>query len=113
MSNKVIITGRAAALIHKNTGFDPADPQKTPAHKFIMVDEENVQDGQLKGFWGSDYRWVGFAEIKVEINPMAEMLDAHVKALQAQKVKLLADTQLEVNRIDGELQRLLAIELKP
>lgn len=113
MSDKITITGRAAVLVSQHTGFDPTQPDNTKAHEFVFVRETAVVDGKITGCWAGDYRWVGWAEIKVEINSKAEMLDAHVKALEVERARVLADAQLAVTRIDGELQRLLSIELTP
>lgn len=107
----VFITGRAAVLVGQYTKFSLSDPAGTPAHEFVFAAEEVVTpDGKLRGSWGKDYRHVGYADIRVEIMPTKKMLKSAVTALKAEKVAVLANAQREATRLEGEIQKLLAIE---
>lgn len=57
----------------------------------------------------ADYVCVGEATISVKLASYAEVVDAHVKALREHQKKVQADAAAEVTRIEGEIQKLLAI----
>lgn len=109
----ITITGRAAVLVSKYTGFDLSDPSKTAVYQFVYVRPDYVnKDGVLDACWTREgnYRHVGWAEIKVEVMPVDGMLKGAVAALENEKKALIADTQKRVTEIEGEIQKLLAIE---
>ena len=108
----VTITGSAAVLVSKYDRFDPANPIKSPAHSFSFIDPAQVKDGVLgNSYANSDMSWrlVGHAEIKITMLPTSDMLRSAVEGLKAQKTAVLATAQREANRIEGEIQKLLAI----
>lgn len=106
----VTITGRAAVLVSKHTGFEMAAPEKTAAHEFALVNPDSVKEGVLEGWWAKDgYRHVGWAAISIQILPTKTMLNSAVEALQAEKQAVLADAQKRATDIEREIQNLLAI----
>lgn len=110
MTKPITITGRAPALIDKYTSFDPAEPTRTRADQFVFVDPYYVKEGKLDPGWTKDgYRLVGWADITVTLMPHEEMLQAAVESLREQKTAVLAQAQAEATRIEGEIQKLLAI----
>ncbi len=112
MNKPIIIKGRVPALVGEYTRFDPANPTNTPAHGFTFIDAMYVVDGKVDSSWSS-YRLVGWAEITVELLPVADMMASAVDSLKAQKQKIIADAQLEATRLEGEIQKLLAISYEP
>lgn len=106
----VTITGKAVAIVSKSTRFDPAEPQKTQAHEFVLLGEYALtKDGKLTSTWAKDYRHVGMATITVELLPIKGMLKQAVAALETERTTLQADTQKRLTEIEGEIQKLLAI----
>ena len=110
--NKTVIKGRAIALVSKYTDFDQANPEKTPAHAFMLVSERSVNDdGELDRFLSKDgYVMVGTAEITVTLLGRKSMTAGAVKSLRAEKARILAEAQREATRIEERIQSLLAIE---
>ena len=105
----ITITGTAPALVGKYTWFDPAEPANTRADAFSFIDPRYVnEDGILDAAW-HEYRFVGWAEITITLLPHDDMLKSAVESLTAQKKKVMADSQAEITRIEGEIQKLLAI----
>lgn len=110
MTQPIIIKGRAAALVMKETGFDLTCPEATPAHAFTFVRADAVADGVLSPNWAAHgYRHVGFADLVVEVMPVKGMVASAVEALKAERQSVLATAQKEATRLDGEIQKLLAI----
>lgn len=110
MKKAITITGRAIALVSKHNRFDPANPENTKAHDFTLLGEEHMKGGVLDAYWLKEgYRHVGFAEIKIEMLPIDDMMNGAVEALRAQKQYIIAEAQAEATRIEGEIQKLLAI----
>lgn len=104
------ITGRAAVVVSKYTRFDLSDPSATPAHEFSFINPDYVQDGVLDPGWAKDgYRHVGWAAISVQVLPVKQMMAGAVAALQAEKQHVIATAQADATRIEGEIQKLLAI----
>lgn len=106
------ITGKALVLISKHTSFDPANPEKTPAHSFAYVSTDNSnKDGSLKSFLSADgYVLVGHAEITVDLLPTKKVTEHAVASLRKQKEKVIADAQAAATSIERQIQSLLAIE---
>lgn len=61
------------------------------------------------------YGWVkvGTAEITLTIDDPREVINNKVDALQAQKRSVMAEAQMKLNKIEGQIQELLCIEHKP
>jgi hypothetical protein len=112
MSKKpTLIAGRVAVLVNRHTTFDLGNPGATPVHAFTYINAKYAPDGQLDTHWvKSGYRLVGYAEIAAEIMPTGAMLAGAVACLREERKKILADAQKEATRIEGEIQKLLAIE---
>lgn len=106
------ITGEAIALVSKYTRFDPAHPEKTPAHEFTLTGKDSLKkDGSLTGFWAKDgYLLVGTARIEIDLMPPKEVTKHAIVTLRQQKENVLAAAQAEATRIEGQIQSLLAIE---
>lgn len=107
----VTITGRAAVCVTKYTSFDLSAPDKTPIHAFSFLDPRYVDEaGTLDKSWAKDgWRLVGWAAISIQIMPTKTMLQSAVTALKAEKEAVIATAQAEATRIEGEIQKLLAI----
>ena len=52
---------------------------------------------------------MGWAAISIQIMPTKTMLQSAVEGLQAEKEAILADAHAQATRIEGEIQKLLAI----
>lgn len=105
-----IITGRMATLVTKHSRFDISNPSATNLGSLSFVDQRYAPDGVLDPSWAKDgYRLVGYAKVKVEIMPTDSMLHGAVASLRAEREKIIADAQAEATRIEGEIQKLLAI----
>lgn len=63
----------------------------------------------------STHGWVkcGTAEITLTIDDPREVIDSKVTALQAQKKSVMAKAQMELNKLEGQIQELLCIEYQP
>ena len=104
------ITGRAAVVVSKYSCFDLSNPAATPVHGFSFVNPDYVKDGVLDPGWAKDgYRHVGWAAISVQVLPVKQMMAGAVATLQAEKQHVIATAQAEAMRIEGEIQKLLAI----
>lgn len=110
-SDQICIKGKGIALVSKYTRFNPARPQDTPAHGFVIRSPEDLdEDGALNSFWAKDgYMYVGDVDIAVTLLPKKTVTSNAVATLRKQKQKLQADTAAECTRIDAQIQSLLAI----
>lgn len=61
------------------------------------------------------YGWVkcGTAEITLTIDDPREVINNKVDALHAQKRSVMAEAQMKLNKIEGQIQELMCIEYKP
>jgi hypothetical protein len=59
--------------------------------------------------WECCYTLIGAAEITLVLNDPADITNAQIASLRAQKTSVLADAQLKVNDIERQIQMLLAI----
>ena len=99
------ITGSAKALVSKHTAFDPAHPEKTPAHMFSMVDPRN----DLEWFSREGYIEVGTAQITVELFSRDQTITNVVASLRAVQQKVRAEAEAEATRLETQIQQFLAI----
>lgn len=73
-----------------------------------LVYHRTVDDDDT--MWKSmGYTLVGIANISVDLFDENELIEAKVASLHAQKTKVLADAQLAVTKLDGQIQSLLCI----
>lgn len=108
MSNQ--ITGTAVVAVSEHSGFDLSNPGKTPIASFSFLGQHSLKDGALTESWASaGYRLVGHAEVSITFLAQDTMLSSAVESLKAMKQKVIAEAERESNRIEGEIQKLLAI----
>jgi hypothetical protein len=103
----ITIIGNAAVCVSKYCSFDPAKPTATRVDEFTFLNPAYVVDGKLDGW--NDFRLVGSTTITIELMPVKDMTQAAVEQLKAEKQKVLADAYAAATRIEGEIQKLLAI----
>lgn len=65
------------------------------------------------GSCGPEYVLIGVQEVEVEIPDDFDPRPQQIEALKEAKQKILAETQIKVNNIEEQIQRILAIEYKP
>ena len=110
MAKQITTTGRTAVCVSRYTDFDISAPQKTDAHRFVFLNPDAVNNGVLEETWlKNGYRFVGWADVAITFVGADEMLTSAVESLKAQKQKVIADAQAAATRIEGEIQKLLAI----
>ena len=107
----ITVTGRAPVAVSKYSCFDPANPTKSKVADFAYLGDYSLKkDGTLKADWAKDgYRLVGHADITITLMPQDDMITSAVATLREQKTAVIAAAQAEATRIEGEIQKLLAI----
>lgn len=99
------ITGNARALVSKYTAFNPAKPEKTAAHEFVLLHP----DGDITDWTKDGYVEVGTAQIAVELFSRDQTITNTVASLRAVQAKVRADAEAEATRLETQIQKFLAI----
>jgi len=107
MSKRVIAGNICAYATYAKLG--PEELKSEDGQKLVQV--LSFAGDHMKGHEGWVY--VGDATVTVEIIDTQEIVAGQVQSLEAQKQKVMADSQLAITRIDRQIQQLLAIELSP
>lgn len=97
------ITGTAVAYVTDDR-YTPASLLKQPTDEAVQNLAYYDDDCSIAG-WNR----VGTAQITVTFDDDDEIIGNMVDALKAQKQKVQADAQVEINRIDERIQSLLAL----
>lgn len=106
--SKRVVSGNVCVFV---TGNDVGPNELASLEDSKLIERLTFSREHMKGYEGWVY--VGDATVTIEIIDTQEIVAGQVQSLEAQKQKVMADSQLAITRIDRQIQQLLAIEMSP
>lgn len=99
-----VIKGKAFAWTTKYSGVGPNELKDSPEDALVKDLSYSVHDM-------TDAGWVkvGDADVTVQLFGIEEIVSGQVDALKTMKQDVIAKAEAEATRIEGEIQKLLAI----